>query len=126
MLRSARQIVVGSAWQQHLGAQPPRNRSHWCFRTHGALFLAHFIGLWNAWQRGFGPLTPFPVFCSFVPRHNSTTKEELAEMVKLTGFSSMDALIDATVPVSIRRKDGMPMGRYTPGMTESDFLDQFK
>lgn len=47
-------------------------------------------------------------------------------MVAETGFPSVDALIDATVPASIRRKDGMDMGRYTDGMTESEFLDYFK
>lgn len=63
---------------------------------------------------------------SFVPRHNSTYPEELADMVKVTGFTSMDELIDATVPTTIRRSDGMDMGRYTEGMTESQFLDFFK
>eukprot|EP00775_Hariotina_reticulata_P014337 gene14337-63_t len=38
----------------------------------------------------------------------------------------MDDLIDATVPKSIRRSDGMNMGQYTPGMTESAFLEYFK
>ena len=47
-------------------------------------------------------------------------------MVKETGFESMDALIDATVPKAIRRADGMDMGKYTAGMTESQFLDYFK
>jgi glycine dehydrogenase len=61
-----------------------------------------------------------------VPRHNSTTPAELAAMVAETGFPSMDALIDATVPKEIRRKDGMGMGRYTDGMTESEFLEYFK
>eukprot|EP00877_Chromochloris_zofingiensis_P000850 jgi/Chrzof1/10766/Cz05g11130.t1 len=63
---------------------------------------------------------------NFVPRHNSTYPEELADMVKVTGFTSMDELIDATVPTTIRRSDGMDMGRYTEGMTESQFLDFFK
>lgn len=62
----------------------------------------------------------------FVPRHNSTTPEELAAMVAETGFPSVDALIDATVPAAIRRGDGMKMGKYTEGMTESEFLDYFK
>jgi glycine dehydrogenase len=61
-----------------------------------------------------------------VPRHNSTTPEELAAMVAETGFPSVDALIDATVPAAIRRGDGMKMGKYTEGMTESEFLDYFK
>jgi Glycine cleavage system P-protein len=68
------------------------------------------------------PLRP----CSFVPRHNSTTPAEEAAMVATTGFASLDALIDATVPKSIRRSDGMDMGRYTAGMTESEFLAFFK
>lgn len=64
---------------------------------------------------------------SFVPRHNSSSSgPELDAMVKATGFASMDALIDATVPPSIRRKDGMPLGKYTEGFTESAFIDMFK
>jgi glycine cleavage system pyridoxal-binding protein P len=47
-------------------------------------------------------------------------------MVKLTNFASLDALIDATVPTSIRRKDGMPLGEYTKGYTETQFLEKFK
>jgi len=48
-------------------------------------------------------------------------------MAELCGFSSLDALIDATVPTTIRRKDGMPFGeKYHEGMTESEFLAQFK
>ena len=62
----------------------------------------------------------------FQPRHNSGTEAELAEMVAVTGFSSLDALIDATVPKTIRRKDGMPLGKYDEGFTESQFLDYFK
>lgn len=64
--------------------------------------------------------------CSFVPRHNSVNEGEVASMVAATGFKSLDALIDATVPAAIRRKDGMGMGKYTAGMTESQFLDYFK
>jgi glycine dehydrogenase len=47
-------------------------------------------------------------------------------MVAVTGFPSLDALIDATVPASIRRRDGMDIGEFTPGMTEAAFLDKFK
>lgn len=48
-------------------------------------------------------------------------------MAEFCGFSSMDALIDATVPTSIRRSDGMPLeAKYHEGMTEVEFLDQFK
>ena len=47
-------------------------------------------------------------------------------MAKFCGFDSLDALIDATVPQSIRRADGMPLGdKYHAGMTENDFIEQF-
>lgn len=47
-------------------------------------------------------------------------------MVKVTGFGSMEDLIDATVPKSIKRKELMDMGKYTAGFTESGFLSMFK
>lgn len=62
----------------------------------------------------------------FAPRHNSCTPAEMEEMTKLCGFDSVDALIDATVPKSIRRTDGMPLDQYHEGMTESEFLAMFK
>jgi glycine dehydrogenase len=65
---------------------------------------------------------------SFAPRHNSTTPEEQAEMVAVSGFPSLDALIDATVPQAIRRKDGMPLpgAHGARGQPESVFLDAFR
>jgi glycine dehydrogenase len=66
------------------------------------------------------------LWCSFAPRHNSGTPGEVEEMVKLTNFPSLDALIDATVPKAIRRKDGMDLGEYTQGYTETQFLEKFK
>jgi glycine dehydrogenase len=47
-------------------------------------------------------------------------------MVKLCGFDSLDAMITATVPASIVRKDGMDLGPYHEGLTESEFLKMFK
>ena len=44
----------------------------------------------------------------------------------MTGFESLDALIDATVPEAIRRHDRMDLGKYSDGLTESDFLASFK
>lgn len=63
---------------------------------------------------------------SFVPRHNSGSPAEIDALVAGTGFKSLAALVDATVPAAIRRKDDMAMGNYTAGMTESEFLDYFK
>ncbi|KAJ9528359.1 hypothetical protein QJQ45_014338 [Haematococcus lacustris] len=62
----------------------------------------------------------------FVPRHNSGSSADIQAMVDATGFPTLDALIEATVPQAIKRTDGMEMGKYTPGMTESQFLDFFK
>lgn len=47
-------------------------------------------------------------------------------MVAATGFESLDALVDATVPKAIRRPDLMDLGAYTEGMRESEFLTKFK
>ena len=67
--------------------------------------------------------TPLP---SFAPRHNSATPAEIDAMVAAMGYPSLDALIDATVPASIRADKPLDLGAYTPGMTESEFLDKFK
>ncbi len=72
------------------------------------------------------PRLSAPLPRSFVPRHNSGNEAEIKAMVAATGYDSMAALIDATVPASIRRKDNMDMKHYTAGMTESQFLEYFK
>lgn len=47
-------------------------------------------------------------------------------MVAATGFPSLDDLIDATVPKTIRNDKPLDLGAYSAGMTESEFLDKFK
>ena len=47
-------------------------------------------------------------------------------MVKVTKFDSLDALIDATVPTAIKLKSTMDLGKYTEGMTESQFLAKMR
>ncbi len=47
-------------------------------------------------------------------------------MVAALGFSSLDELIDATVPKSIRADKALDLGEYTEGYTESEFLEKFK
>ncbi len=39
---------------------------------------------------------------SFVPRHIGPNEAEIAEMLSLLGYASLDALIDATIPEAIR------------------------
>jgi glycine dehydrogenase len=62
---------------------------------------------------------------TFQRRHNSPTPEEQTVMAEACGFASMDALIDATVPKSIRRP-ALGLSRYAEGLTESQMLAHFK
>ena len=63
---------------------------------------------------------------TFERRHNSANEQEVSEMLKVVGFNSVDALIDATVPENIRLSKMMDMGEYTQPLTESEFLKMFK
>jgi glycine dehydrogenase len=56
---------------------------------------------------------------SFVPRHVGPDEKDVAEMIKTLGFSSLDALIDATVPQKIRFREGLSLPK---GMTELEVL----
>ena len=47
-------------------------------------------------------------------------------MVAATGFGSLDELIDATVPPEIRRQTALDLGKYSPGMTESEHLEDLQ
>jgi len=60
---------------------------------------------------------------SFVPRHVGPDEKDVAEMVKTLGFSSLDALIDATVPQKIRFREGLSLPK---GMTELEVLTYFR
>ena len=60
---------------------------------------------------------------SFVPRHVGPDEKDVAEMVKTLGFSSLDALIDATVPQKIRFTEGLSLPK---GMTELEVLTYFR
>lgn len=64
--------------------------------------------------------------CRFAFRHNSASEEDVAEMLKITGFGSIEELIDATVPKPIKLDGPMDLGKYTDGFTESDFIAFFK
>jgi len=46
-------------------------------------------------------------------------------MATSCGFPSLDAMIEATVPSSIKRKP-MDLGKYNAGYDESEFLEKFK
>ena len=67
-----------------------------------------------------------PGVCRFAPRHNSASQLDVEEMVKITNFNTLDALIEATVPSAIKLGRPMDLGEYTKGFTESEFIAKFK
>lgn len=62
---------------------------------------------------------------TFPRRHNSATPEEQTQMVETCGFSSMDSLIDATVPKSIRL-DSMKFSKFDEGLTEAQMIEHMQ
>src|SRR3954464_5990680 len=60
---------------------------------------------------------------SFVPRHVGPDERDVSEMLKLLGLSSLDALIDATVPRQIRFRGGLSLPK---AMTEPEVLTYFR
>ncbi|RVW43894.1 Glycine dehydrogenase (decarboxylating) 2, mitochondrial [Vitis vinifera] len=59
---------------------------------------------------------------TFPRRHNSATPQEESSMAETCGFSSLDALIDATVPKSIRI-GSMKFSKLDEGLTESQMIE---
>ncbi|HEX8324076.1 MAG TPA: aminomethyl-transferring glycine dehydrogenase [Tepidisphaeraceae bacterium] len=67
-----------------------------------------------------------PVFApsdTFVRRHIGVSDAEVAEMLKVVGFESVDALINATVPAAIRSKKPLNIG---PERGEHEMLVELK
>src|SRR4051812_23212483 len=60
---------------------------------------------------------------TFVRRHIGPNDAEIAEMLKLLGYDSLDALIDATIPSAIRLKRDLKLG---PERGEHELLQQLK
>lgn len=55
-------------------------------------------------------------------RHIGPSPEEMAEMLEVVGAASLDALIDETVPASIRQKDSLSW----PALTERELLARMR
>ncbi|KAJ4837977.1 Glycine dehydrogenase (decarboxylating) 1, mitochondrial [Turnera subulata] len=62
---------------------------------------------------------------TFARRHNSATPEEQSKMAELCGFGSIESLIDATVPKSIRL-DSMKFSKFDGGLTESQMIEHMQ
>ncbi|XP_057956761.1 glycine dehydrogenase (decarboxylating), mitochondrial isoform X2 [Malania oleifera] len=59
---------------------------------------------------------------TFPRRHNSLTPEEQSKMAGFCGFESLDALIDATVPKSIRI-ESIKFPKFDEGLTETQMIE---
>ena len=59
----------------------------------------------------------------FIYRHIGTNENDQVSMLKTIGCSTMDELIDKTIPSSIRLKASVDVGS---GMSENQYLDNLK
>ena len=55
----------------------------------------------------------------FPSRHIGPSPQEMADMLKVIGYKTLDELIDDTVPTSIRQTEDLDWG---PAMSERDAL----
>ncbi|KAL1562255.1 glycine dehydrogenase (aminomethyl-transferring) [Salvia divinorum] len=62
---------------------------------------------------------------TFPRRHNSATPEDQSKMAEFVGFETLDSLIDATVPKSIRAHD-MKFSIFDEGLTEAQMIEHMK
>ncbi|WP_298429741.1 aminomethyl-transferring glycine dehydrogenase [uncultured Jannaschia sp.] len=68
------------------------------------------------------PLTEYDTYDFANRRHIGPSPQEMAEMLEVVGAESLDALIDETVPQSIRQADPLPW----PQMTEHAILARMR
>ncbi|KAI5393494.1 glycine dehydrogenase (decarboxylating), mitochondrial [Lathyrus oleraceus] len=62
---------------------------------------------------------------TFPRRHNSATPDEQTKMAESVGFDTLDSLVDATVPKSIRLKE-MKFNKFDGGLTEGQMIEHMK
>ncbi|MHA7682289.1 aminomethyl-transferring glycine dehydrogenase [Cupriavidus sp. PET2-C1] len=63
---------------------------------------------------------------AFASRHIGPDDAEQQHMLKVLGYDSRAALIDAVIPAAIRRRDGMPLGEFTAPLTEEAALAKLR
>ncbi|XP_031492046.1 glycine dehydrogenase (decarboxylating), mitochondrial-like [Nymphaea colorata] len=112
------------------------NRQHHATQHHQARYLSSFTSpstrLFNPNYTTNSPCSSFSGRRSvsvealkpsdtFPRRHNSATLDEQSKMASSVGFDSVDALIDATVPKSIRIEP-MKFSKFDEGLTESQMI----
>jgi glycine dehydrogenase len=72
---------------------------------------------------GNSALEPIESFEAFVHRHVGTSEEEQASMLKVLGYDTLDALVDAAVPGSVRRLDALDL---PPAVSEHQVLAELR
>jgi glycine dehydrogenase len=68
-------------------------------------------------------ITPLEPFEDFVRRHVGTSAEEQEGMLKVLGYDSLDALIDAAVPGSVRSLEALDL---PPALSEQAVLEELR
>lgn len=63
---------------------------------------------------------------AFSHRHIGPDEAEQQHMLKVLGYESRAALMDAIIPAAIRRRDGMPLGEFTEPLTEEAALAKLR
>ncbi|KAG6417092.1 hypothetical protein SASPL_119242 [Salvia splendens] len=81
--------------------------------------LSQFIGTRSISVEALKPSDTFP------RRHNSATPEDQSKMAEFVGFETLDSLIDATVPKSIRA-EVMKLSIFDEGLTEAQMIEHMK
>jgi glycine dehydrogenase len=68
---------------------------------------------------------PIPI-STFASRHIGPRNEDIRQMVQSLGLSSLNALIDATIPAQIRPTTPIAFPEIGPGMSEQEALAELK
>jgi glycine dehydrogenase len=73
-----------------------------------------------------GPETLPPSFSPFVARHVGPDPQDVEQMLHMLGLSSLQDLVDKTVPASIRPGGNVSLPSVGPGLTETEVLAELR
>ncbi len=80
----------------------------------------------NAAQSARPSLAELEARDAFSHRHIGPDAAEQQHMLKVLGYDSRAALMDAIIPAAIRRRDGMPLGEFTEPLSEEAALAKLR
>ncbi len=80
----------------------------------------------NAAQSARPSLAELEARDAFSHRHIGPDAAEQQHMLKVLGYDSRAALMEAIIPAAIRRRDGMPLGEFTEPLTEEAALAKLR